>query len=114
MLHQKLKNASSGTTDITTLEITDITYEQDQNGVPNQAMSFDGVGDKLTLNNDISESGEFAISLWFNSNDVSAYTSLLQNSADNSNKYIAFFQDDLYIKNSGTFSNISNKNINIK
>ena len=33
------------------IKVEDITYEQDQNGVPNQAMPFDGAGDYVTVGN---------------------------------------------------------------
>ena len=33
------------------IAVTPATFEQDQNGVPNQAMTFDGVGDYLTVGN---------------------------------------------------------------
>jgi concanavalin A-like lectin/glucanase superfamily protein len=47
----------------------DITWEQDQNSVANQAMDFDGVGDYVDTG-DIAKFGtsDYSISLWFNEN----------------------------------------------
>jgi hypothetical protein len=46
-------------------KVEDITWEQDQNGVANQAMDFDGVGDYIDTNLDTSLStADFSVSAW--------------------------------------------------
>ena len=65
-----LRNDDAGTTDITTFEIEDITFNQDQNGVPNQAMTFDGTTDIVncgsgTTIDDIFDGGG-TVSAWIN------------------------------------------------
>jgi hypothetical protein len=73
------------------IAVTPATFVADQNGVPNQAMSFDGSGDYVTLDNNITlDKDGSTVSLWFKANIASFDCLLGKNNYDNTG-YIAIY-----------------------